>query len=172
MNHPLLFIASVLVLASGCRHANLPTLPASHGELSRVMGRYLDDAPEPDTLLEGVSPPMYDTKPRVEVEPTQAPAVMAEALQVLEADPTDEQVQQALADLTGACHAPLPAACDAIRERWENPKRLSMPVYALPLEAKDLNAATVAIIQCMRTVKGRPGTAGWWRAPPTASPAR
>jgi hypothetical protein len=157
MPHSLMVLASLLLLAAGCRHANLPELPASHGQLSRMMDRYLDDAPEPDNLVEGVSAPMYDTEEsRVVVEPAQAPAVMAEALRTLEKDPTEEQVHQALADLAGACRAPLPAACDALRDRWENPKRVSFSQYALPSEASGLKAASVVVIQCQLTVRGHP----------------
>jgi hypothetical protein len=156
MHHSLAALVFLLLLAAGCRHANLPELPASHGQLSRMMDRYLDDAPEPDTLVEGVGPSMDDTRtPRLVVLPAEAPALMEEALRALEDSPTKEQVQQALGHLAGACRAPFPAACDALRDRWENPKRLSMPQLALPWEAREMKAAAVVVIQCTLTVRGR-----------------
>ncbi|WP_163998859.1 energy transducer TonB [Pyxidicoccus caerfyrddinensis] len=156
MRHSYIVLAALLLLASGCRHALLPELPASHGQLSRVMERYLDDDQGPDSLIEAVRAPTYagKTPPRA-VEPAQAPAVMAEALRRLEGSPTEAQVRQSLDDLAGACRSPLPAACDALRERWEDPKQISFQHVALPHEARDLKAATLVIIECQLTERAR-----------------
>jgi hypothetical protein len=154
VHRSLLALTSLLLLASGCRHANLPVLPASHGELSRMMDRYLDDAPEPDTLLGGVDSTASDKKPRVVVEPAEAPAVMAEALRMLEGDPLPAQVKQAYADLQGACGAPLPAACDALRERFENPRVISPPRTLSPPADEEEETAMLGILRCQLSVEG------------------
>ncbi|MBZ4416839.1 energy transducer TonB [Myxococcus sp. RHSTA-1-4] len=156
MHRALLTLAVLLLLASGCRHANLPVLPASHGELSRMMDRYLDDAPEPDSLLRGVELSLSDPRPRVVVEPAEAPAIMAEALRALDGNPTEEQIRQAHADLGGACTAPFPPACEALQDLWDNPRALDLRRPALTREARELRAATLVVIQCRLTVEGKP----------------
>jgi hypothetical protein len=157
MRHAFTALAALLLFGSGCQHAPIPELPASHGHLSRMMDRYLDDDVGPDRLVEGVGAPTYaDVAPPRSVEPAQAPAVMAEALRLLEGSPTEAQVLQSLADLSGACRAPFAAACDALQERWENPKRLSVVHPLLPHEARDMKAEIIVVIQCRLTVRGLP----------------
>ncbi|MFP2905940.1 energy transducer TonB [Pyxidicoccus sp. 3LFB2] len=155
MRHPLVALSFLFLLTAGCRHANIPQLPASHGQLSRMMQRHLRDAPEPDDLTEGALPSRRDPKaPTLVVEPAQAPAVLAEAIQVLEGRPTEEQLKQAMADVYAACNAPFPPACDALRDRWTNPRRLAFESPTFSEEALRMNAKAIVVIECMLTTQG------------------
>lgn len=99
MSRYLFALSSVLMLAAGCRHANVPTLPASHGALSLDLDKYLE------LPMAGPGALKPDGMPEVVVEPAQAPAVFAEAVQVLRGKPTEEDVRQALGDLSLRGHA-------------------------------------------------------------------
>jgi tetratricopeptide (TPR) repeat protein len=106
MLRSLFALSLLLVAASGCRHAKVPALPASHGHLALALDKYLElPTKEPGA-------PALTGTPEVVVEPAQTPAVFAEAVQVLQGKPTEAEVRQASEDLSAACEAPFQQACD------------------------------------------------------------
>lgn len=150
MSRYLFALSSFLVLAAGCRHASVPTLPASHGHLALALDQYLDlptrkpDWPRPADALEVVV-----------VEPAQAPSVFAEAVQVLRGKPTEEEIHQAAEDLTAACEASFQSACDFLREQFTGAKKVAGDPPEYPQEALRLQAPAVAVLRCRLGVDGR-----------------
>lgn len=148
-------LAALLVLTAGCRHTNappprpVPTLPASHGHLSLSLALYLD----PSMRLPGLdtSIPTAETV----VEPAQAPAVFAEARQVLAEWPTQEQVRAAWVDLGAACEAPLKEACDFLREQFTRPVRLEGEDPPASREAIASGRVAMSILRCRLGIDGR-----------------
>jgi len=145
----LLSLCSLFVLASGCRHSNVPTLPASHGQLSLAMDKYLElpttwpGGPTPFGVPEGV------------VDPAQAPSVFAEAVQVLRGQPTEDEVRQAAEDLAAACEAPFQQACDFLREQFKAPKKVEGAFPEYPREALLAQTPGVVCIRCRLGADGR-----------------
>lgn len=150
MNRPLFILSSLLVLTAGCRHAqNVPTLPASHGHLSMALHRYLKLVSKPL----GTGP--AEGSPEAVVEPAQAPAVFAEAVQVLKGHPSDEEVQQASADLGAACEARFQQACDFLRDQYQRPENLDHEFPTHPKEALLAHAFGVVVLKCRLGIDGR-----------------
>jgi tetratricopeptide (TPR) repeat protein len=148
MSRSLLILSSILMLAAGCRHGQVPDLPASHGHLSRALHKYLD--------LPGSVPSAASIdSPSVVIEPAQAPALFAEAVEILKRKPTEEEVRQASDDLTGACEAPFPPACDFLRQQFTAPEKLEGGLPKYPPEAIAARAFAFAVIRCRLGVDGR-----------------
>ncbi len=136
------------MLTAGCRHAQVPDLPASHGHLSRALHDYLE---LPGSVLSAAS---IDS-PSVVVEPAQAPAVFAEAVRVLQGKPSQEEVRQASDDLSGACEAPWPQACDFLRQQFTAPELLKGDMPKYPPEALKAGAFAMAVLSCRLGTNGR-----------------
>lgn len=148
MSRSLLTLSSILMLAAGCRHAQVPDLPASHGHLSRALHKYLD--------LPGRVPSAASIdSPSVVVEPAQAPALFEEAVRILQGKPTEEEVRQASDDLSGACEAPFPPACDFLRQQFTAPDMLEGDMPQYPPEAYKAGVFAVTVLRCRLGVDGR-----------------
>jgi tetratricopeptide (TPR) repeat protein len=148
MSRSLLILSSILTLAAGCRHAQVPDLPASHGHLSRALHKYLD--------LPGKVPSAVSIdSPSVVAEPAQAPALFEEAVQILKGKPTEEKVRQASDDLTGACEAPFPPACDFLRQQFTAPEMLEGDKPNYPPEAIKAGVFAITVLRCRLGVDGR-----------------
>nr|AYM54459.1 hypothetical protein [Myxococcus fulvus] len=142
-------LCSLLLGATACGHsARIPSLPASHGHLSRAMAHYLDPMVEPEEAFRGGAGPLYDPAPTVVVEPAQARAIFAEAVQVLSGTATEEQVKQAAQDLSAACDAELEEACTYQREQYQRPMKLEGKSPEMPREAMLRGAMAVAVVSC------------------------
>lgn len=142
-------LLALLLGATACgRAARIPSLPASHGHLSRAMAHYLDPMVEREEAHTGVASPLFDPSPTVVVEPAQARAVFAEAVQALSGTPTEEQVRQASQDLTAACDAGLEEACIYQRERYQRPTKLEGKPPELTQEALRKKAMAVVVVSC------------------------
>ncbi|MCP3140337.1 hypothetical protein [Pyxidicoccus xibeiensis] len=69
MRHSLIALPALLLLAVGCQHTSrLPTLPASHGQLSKVMDQYLNPEMSTEEHHAAVYQPLPDDMPTVVVE--------------------------------------------------------------------------------------------------------
>ncbi|MCP3165452.1 energy transducer TonB [Myxococcus qinghaiensis] len=142
-------LCSLLLGATACGHSSrVPSLPASHGHLSRAMARYLDPMVEHEEAFRGGAGPLYDSAPTVVVEPAQARAIFAEAVQVLSGTATEEQVKQAAQDLSAACDAELEEACTYQREQYQRPTKLEGKPPEMTREALLRRAMAVAVVSC------------------------
>lgn len=142
----LVALCSLLFLASGCHRAHLPVLPASHGYLALAVERQL----APDARAqEDLSP--ADSE-RLEVSPSEAPTVLAEALRVLKGRPTEAEVQQARQDVSAACAARLQDACEFLRRETVAPTFVHSPEYLVRGQAPRL--FTLIVHQCRITTEG------------------
>src|SRR5215217_556872 len=142
-------LLALLLGTTACGHsARIPSLPASHGHLSRAMGHYLDPMAERQEAFLGGVGPLYDPAPTVVVEPAQARAIFAEAVQVLSGTATEEQVKQASQDLSAACDAELEEACTYQREQYQHPTKLEGKPPEMTRAAVNKRAMAVAIVSC------------------------
>jgi len=146
MSRSLLALSSIFLLAAGCRHAKVPELPASHGQLSLALHRYLE---LPSRVPNGAA---LDS-PQVVVEPEQAPALFEEAVRVLKGKPTEEEVRQASDALTGACEAPFQPACGFLRQQFTAPENLDGVMPAYPLEALKAQAYALIVFRCRNATR-------------------
>lgn len=151
--HRLLLVAFLLPLV-GCRHASgaaprpLPTLPASHGQLSRALHEYLGLSSIPS-----VSGDSFENSETV-VELDQAPAVFAEAQRILDGQPTQQEVRQAAEDLGAACTVGFSPACDFLRQHFTRPVRLEGEMPAYPSAAAGTRWVGMAVVHCRLGVEG------------------
>jgi TonB family protein len=134
---------------AGCRHANVPTLPASHGHLALALDKYLELPTQKPSALRPVG------ALELMVALAQAPSVFAEAVQVLQGKPTEDEVHQAAEDLTAACEASFQPACDFLREQFKAPTKVAGDLPEYPQEALRLQAPAVAVLRCRLGVDGR-----------------
>ncbi|NTX11531.1 TonB family protein [Myxococcus sp. CA056] len=149
-------LCSLLLGATACGHsARIPSLPASHGHLSRAMAHYLDPQTEDPRLFGPVGVSPKDSAPTTEVEPEQAPSVFAEAVQKLSGTLSEEQLREAASDIGAACDAGLAEACDYLREQFQHPKRISGEMPRLPQEALLERAMSVVVVECRLGTDGR-----------------
>ncbi|WIG98855.1 hypothetical protein [Myxococcus sp. SDU36] len=145
-------------MATGCRHAGVPSLPASHGQLSYSMGLYQDRAQTPgETDKVPVLRDVDESTPALELAAEEAPVAFQDAVQVLSGTPSPEQVRTAWLNLVAACDAELSAACTYLREQIQMPKRVSGGLPTLTRSAD--NARTLFVL----TVRARLGTDGRMR---------
>ncbi|WP_163990632.1 hypothetical protein [Pyxidicoccus caerfyrddinensis] len=154
MSRRLLALSSLLLLAAGCRHANLPDLPASHGALSMAMDRYAHDRASSYDNYTPTPASLFEEEPQVIVEPDQALAVFTEAIGTLSGSPTEQQVRLAADDLKAACLSGLPEACAFLRERFEPPRKLNGAVPDFPREVLQRQIFTVGALRCRLGVNG------------------
>lgn len=147
MSRLFLVLSCWVLLGVGCRHANVPVLPASHGHLSQEMHRYLDLKTQP------VEFPSSNAS-EVVVEPAQAPALFAEAVQALKGSPTQEQAQQAWEDLNAACNADYEEACAFLGNAYERPVKEEYEAPSYPLDKTQTTFATT-VMRCLLGVDGR-----------------
>ncbi|MFY2563603.1 hypothetical protein ACN469_38775 [Corallococcus terminator] len=140
----------LLLGGSACSHfsSRVPSLPASHGHLSRTMAHYLDPMVEREEAYMGGAGPLYDPAPTVVVEPAQARAIFADAVQVLSGTATEEQVKQAAQDLSAACDAELEEACTYQREQYQRPTKLEGKPPEMTRAALFKRAMAVAVVSC------------------------
>jgi TonB family protein len=149
MSRSLVLLSSLMMLAAGCRHVPVPTLPASHGHLSLAADQYLD-------LKSGMpASALPNGTPEVVVEPAEAPAVFQEAVQVLRGKPTASEVQQALSDLEAACDVPLQEACDFLRENFKGPEKIKHHFPQYPPQALKDQALAMVILRCRLGIDGK-----------------
>ncbi|NVJ22379.1 energy transducer TonB [Myxococcus sp. AM011] len=149
-------LCALLLGATACGHsARVPSLPASHGHLSRAMAHYLDPTVEGPKLSGPTGSPPGDSSPTIEVEPEQAPSVFAEAVQALSGTPTQEQLRQASADIGAACRADLNEACDYMRTRFQRPKRIAGQAPLFPPEAMLNRAMAIVVLTSRLGVDGQ-----------------
>ncbi|MBZ4413085.1 energy transducer TonB [Myxococcus sp. XM-1-1-1] len=150
-------LGAVLSGLCACSHSRLgPTLPASHGHLSRTMAQHLDPKTEGLEVQAALGVPSHSVETSVVVEPAEAPAIFAEAVQVLSGKPTEEQVRQASADLSAACDAALTQACDYLRTNFQPPRRIAGEPPGFPEEAMRERAMAVVIVTFQLGVDGLP----------------
>ncbi|NTX03116.1 energy transducer TonB [Myxococcus sp. CA040A] len=148
-------LCSLLLGATACGHsARIPSLPASHGHLSRAMAHYLDPRTEDSRLFGLVSNPFDSSAPTTEVEPGQARSVFAEAVRALSGTLTEEQLLQASADISAACNAGLTEACDYLHEQFQHPWRYAGKEPEIPRDDSLKGAVAIVVIE------GRLGTDG------------
>ncbi|MFP2906617.1 hypothetical protein ACLESD_16440, partial [Pyxidicoccus sp. 3LFB2] len=143
-----------LLLAVGCRHANLPDLPASHGHLSDALERYVDDSGrirDPDAAPWSS---LFEEDPEVAVEPHQAPAIFREATEALSGKPTAEQTRQAVDDLKATCLSGLLESCVFLRENYKLPtlSNGALPDFPKGVLRKQLH--TAGVVSCRLGVEG------------------
>lgn len=143
-----LLLSFWVLLGVGCRHANVPVLPASHGHLSHEMQQYLELRAPPAT------DPLASGAPEVVVEPDQAPTLFAEATQVLKGSPTKDQVHQAWEDLRAACDADFEEACAFLRKAFERPEKEEFKPVSYPLD-KTYTTCAATVARCRLDVDGR-----------------
>ncbi|MFP2963850.1 tetratricopeptide repeat protein [Myxococcus sp. 1LA] len=154
MRRGLLSLSSLLLLVVGCRHANLPDLPASHGALSMAMDRYANDR---ESSFENYTPTptsIFQEESQVLVEPERALSIYQDASSVLGGAPTEQQVRDAADDLKGACMAGLMEACAFLRERFEQPRPSNSASIHYPEELLLKQLYTVGVIRCRLGVSG------------------
>lgn len=150
---------SLFFVSTGCRHAGIPTLPASHGHLSLAMERFLA---EKGTLPRSMGEPVsandlassLDT-PMLEVEPEQAPAVFAEAVQLLRGSPGEEDVNRASRDIQAACDAGFHEACKFIHEEYRYPRTISRPPPQYPEGLFNQGKFACMVFRCRINTEGR-----------------
>ncbi|RKH38873.1 hypothetical protein [Corallococcus sicarius] len=152
---------SLLFISTGCRHADIPKLPASHGHLSFAMERLLakkDTPPGPlwEESLRNEATSLLDTS-TLEVEPEQAPAVFAEVVQLLRGTPSEEELTRALSDLRAVCDAGFHEACEFMRKELGNPKKISGGRYHFTKEMIEQQKFAFMVFRC------RINTEGWVR---------
>ncbi|MBE4751282.1 hypothetical protein G4177_24195 [Corallococcus sp. ZKHCc1 1396] len=96
-------------------------------------------------------------EPTVELEPEQAPAVFAEAVQLLKGAPTPEDLKRASGDLSAACDAGLQEACTFQREAFAAPERISggMFVSPHPVELVRRGMFALLIFRCHIDAQGQ-----------------
>ncbi|WP_426744860.1 TonB family protein [Myxococcus faecalis] len=150
-------LGAVLLGLTACGHSRpLPTLPASHGQLSWDMDQYLNPRPYSPPVYMGVLAPRRDTGPSVSVTAEEAPAIFAEATRVLAGKPTEEQVRQAQADLGAACsQADLLQACDFLREEFGPPVGYSRVVHEFPHEVYRQKTLAMVVVGFIVGTNGR-----------------
>ena len=143
----LIALSSLLLLASGCHRAHLPVLPASQGYLALAVERQLArDA----RAGEDLSPA---DRQRLEVSPSEAPSVLAEAVRMLKGRPTEAEVEQARQDVSAACEARLQEACEFLRRETVAPTFVHSPEHLVRGQAPRL--FTVIVHQCRITTEGK-----------------
>jgi hypothetical protein len=153
-----LVLSSLLLLAVGCSHTSstLPSLPASHGHLSRALDRYLDTSdggPRPEmadvggSFFEG-----FREDPPLVVEPDQARGVFKEATGVLRGKPSMKELHQAAADIRASCEAGLEEACTFLREQIQRPKKLRGSPPSYTRKALWKQAFAVVVLRCWVSV--------------------
>ncbi|RKH03021.1 hypothetical protein D7V97_27135 [Corallococcus sp. CA053C] len=150
---------SLLFVSTGCRHAGIPTLPASHGHLSLAMERLLakqDRPPGPlwEASLRNDAVLSLDTS-TLEVEPEQAPAVFAEVVQILRGTPGEEELTRALRDLRAVCDAGFHEACRFVREEFSNPKMISGGQYQFSKEMLEQQKFAFMVFRCRINTEGQ-----------------
>jgi hypothetical protein len=89
------------------------------------------------------------------VEPAQAPTVFAEAVQVLKGKPTDQELEQAWADLDAACIARFQPACDFMHAEFKPPQHIEGKRPEYPKEALLKGTFAVTVVKCRLGVDGR-----------------
>lgn len=152
MRHCVPALFSLLLLVAGCRHSGLPSLPASHGHLSKALDRYVaEHSKEPRTF---VPVSLFDDNAELVVEPLQAPAVFAEAIQVLRGSPSPDQVKQAADDLRAACDSGHEEACTFLREQFKRPRKLSGRPPDYPRQALWKRTYATVVVTCRVGVDG------------------
>ncbi|MBJ6763342.1 hypothetical protein JGU66_21465 [Myxococcaceae bacterium JPH2] len=128
--------------AVGCGHSRLPSLPATHGQLSMAMEKYSVHWRE-DAHSSAIG------DPPVEVEPAQAESLFIEAKRTLEGSPSDDQVQGAWADLRAACFAQLDAACEYIADNFQRPRSIDgAKKWAPKLDSAQAGMLYWAVVVC------------------------
>ncbi|WP_408889003.1 TonB family protein [Myxococcus faecalis] len=153
------FVLGVVLLGlTACGHSRpIPTLPASHGQLSWAMDEYLNPRPHSPPVYRGVLAPRRNTDPSVSVTAEEAPAIFAEATRVLAGKPTEEQVRQAQADLGAACaQADLIQACDFLREEFGPPVGYWRVVHEFPHEVYRQKTLAMVVVEFIVGTNGRP----------------
>ncbi|AKF87141.1 hypothetical protein MFUL124B02_38355 [Myxococcus fulvus 124B02] len=120
------------------------------------MARHLDPKTEGLEVQSMLGVPSHSVEASVVVEPAEAPAIFAEAVQVLSGKPTEEQVRQASADLSAACDAALTQACDYLRTNFQPPRRIAGEPPVFPEEAMRERAMAVVILTFRLGVDGLP----------------
>ncbi|MCP3059408.1 TonB family protein [Myxococcus sp. K38C18041901] len=158
MRFAIFALGAVLLGLTACGHSRpIPTLPASHGHLSRALAQYLNPRFEGTQVYLGVLAPPLSTDPSLVVTPSEAPAVFSEAQQVLAGRPTEQQVRQAYGDIAAACHqADLFQACDYLREQLEFPVRYSMVEHEFPQHVYRERILAIVVIHFIIDTAGRP----------------
>jgi hypothetical protein len=149
---------SLFFVSTGCRHAGIPTLPASHGHLSLAMERLLTKKDGPpgnrwDVSLLGDAASSPDTLP-LELEPEQAAAVFAEVVQLLRGTPSQKELERALGDLKAACDAGFHEACRFVREEHINPKKISGGQFHFSKEMTEQQKLAFMVFRCRLTAEG------------------
>ena len=156
---------SLLFVSTGCRHGGspLPTLPASHGHLSLAMERYLS---APMTSQGALWSTMWDAlskeepapslgAPKLELEPEQASAVFAEAVQVLRGSPDEAALHRAAIDIRAACEAGLHDACQYARDTFIAAELISREAIPYPLEMLKRRRFGFMSFRCRIDTEGR-----------------
>lgn len=150
MRRSFLFLSSLLLFTVGCVHSNpyLPTLPASHGQLSFALDRYMNQQPGSSDESVSVPPGVLDKPTSLVVEPAQAPGVFAEAVQVLRGKATEEQVRQAAEDLWAACESGFSEACVFLREQYKDYRKISRLWEDSPEVARVRPIHAIVVVRC------------------------
>ncbi|MBU8898913.1 hypothetical protein KRR26_25200 [Corallococcus sp. M34] len=137
----------LVCVAVGCGHSRLPSLPATHGQLSMALGKYANHWHE-DVQNSAVG------EPPVEVEQAQAESLFVEAKRTLEGSPSDEQVQGAWADLRAACFAQFEAACEYIADNFHRPRSIEGEKWAPKLDSVQPGVLYWAVVACRAGIDG------------------
>ncbi|MFY1831712.1 TonB family protein [Myxococcus fulvus] len=151
-------LGAVLLGLTACGHSRpIPTLPASHGQLSWAMDQYLNPRPHSPPVYMGVLAPRHNTAPSISVTAEEAPAIFAEATRVLAGSPTEEQVKQAHADLGAACSvADLLQACEFLREEFGPPVSYWRVVHEFPHEVFREKTLAMVVVEFIVGTNGQP----------------
>ncbi|WNG47649.1 hypothetical protein F0U60_28635 [Archangium minus] len=148
----------LLLFTVGCAHSNpyLPTLPASHGRLSFILAKYVEQQSGSLDEFVPVPPGVLDNSTPLVVEPAQAPGVFADAVQVLRGKASEEQVRQAAEDLWASCESGFSEACVFLREQYKAPQKLPQFWSDDPAVARVRPILAIVVIHCRVGVDGVP----------------
>lgn|GEM_PF-2640564 len=156
MRHTLIVFLSIVPWATGCAHSWVPSLPASHGQLSLAMAYNVD--PEGNPREASALPPesLFNLGALGGVTPEMARDAFDKAVALLKGAPTEEQVRQASTMLSAACAVDLFDACEFLLANFQPVKRLEGPSLPdVPVEAFRLRKKQVVILRGRVDTDGR-----------------
>ncbi|NVJ25627.1 hypothetical protein HUW62_30835 [Myxococcus sp. AM011] len=110
---------SVVLWATGCAHSWVPSLPASHGQLSLAMAYNVDPEGNPREASEPPPASLFNPGAQGGVTPEMARDAFDEAVALLKGAPTEGQVRQASATLSAACAVDLFDACEFLLANFQ-----------------------------------------------------
>ncbi|WP_163864943.1 hypothetical protein [Myxococcus eversor] len=147
---------SVVLWATGCAHSWVPSLPASHGQLSLAMAYNVDPEGNPREASEPPPASLFNPGAQGGVTPEMARDAFDEAVALLKGAPTEGQVRQASATLSAACAVDLFDACEFLLANFQPVKRLEgLSPPDVPREAFLLRKRQVFILRGRVDTDGR-----------------